>query len=45
MTIDRLEKLLEESRKETADAQATQRDLQSEITKLKIRISDMQNKL
>ncbi|XP_023247970.1 centrosomal protein of 135 kDa [Copidosoma floridanum] len=44
-TIDRLERLIEEARKETMISQANNRELQSEVARLKAKISDLQCKL
>ncbi|XP_008217193.1 centrosomal protein of 135 kDa isoform X3 [Nasonia vitripennis] len=43
--IDRLEKLLEEARKETMDCQSNCRELQNEVSKLKKKVSELQSKL
>lgn len=43
--IDRLEKLLEEARKETMDCQSNCRELQHEVSKLKKKVSELQSKL
>ncbi|XP_011495572.1 PREDICTED: uncharacterized protein LOC105360379 [Ceratosolen solmsi marchali] len=45
ITINRLEKILEDSRKETMASQTNTRELQCEVNRLKQRICELQNKL
>lgn len=44
-TIDRLEKILEEARRETIDCRQDSRDMEKEVLSLKQKICDLQNKL
>ncbi|XP_058806047.1 GRIP and coiled-coil domain-containing protein 2-like [Phymastichus coffea] len=44
-TMDRLEKLLEEARRETINAQQDSREMEKEVLALKQKICDLQNKL
>lgn len=45
VTIERLETLLDQSRQESINAQATNQELQNEISRLKQKVSELQNKL
>lgn len=45
VTIERLEILLDQSRQESINAQATSQELQNELCRLKQKVSELQNKL
>lgn len=45
VTMERLETLLDQSRQECINAQATNQELQNEISRLKQKVSDLQSKL
>jgi len=45
VTVERLETLLDQSRQESINAQATNQELQNEISRLKQKVSELQSKL
>lgn len=45
VTVERLETLLDQARQESINAQATNQELQNEISRLKQKVSELQNKL
>lgn len=45
VTVERLETLLDQARQESMNAQATNQELQNEISRLKQKVSELQNKL
>ncbi|XP_011647939.1 centrosomal protein of 135 kDa isoform X2 [Pogonomyrmex barbatus] len=45
VTVERLETLLDQARQESINAQATNQELQNEISRLKQKVSDLQSKL
>lgn len=45
VTVERLETLLDQARQESINAQATNQELQNEISRLKQKVSELQSKL